>query len=619
MTTNYWSSVLGRRIGRRRALASSAAAGLGAAFLAACGGGEGGGSRSGTGAENGLVTTPKDTFAQAKRGGILKDYAQAEPRTLDPINPLADLNRIASFIYNTLLAEKPGHLSSSSYEIEGSLAQAYEVSNDGLQLTMKLRPGAKWHQRPPINGRAVDTEDVVMSLDRFASIGALRPLVFNVASPEAPVLGYSATDKSTVVIKLKDPVAYMPNWFAGFGSFTGQIIMFPKETDTTFDPRQDMIGTGPFQLSQHTPSVGFTLARNPDYWDKDHALVDQIDMPIIGEYATRVAQLKAGNVHYGVSTNTIRAEDLLTIKRDEPRIQLYPSEFATTTTVWTFGHLPIGDNKFSDERVRQAISMAWDRDLFIEAKYNADRFRAEGIPIRTGWNSHQANRDSFVAGGWFLDPQGKDFGPNAKYFEHNLAEAKKLMAAAGFPDGFDMPLKYPATPQYNLTKDTEPMIGFMQDLGLNVVQNAIQDYTQDYIPNDRDASGEFEGVGIHSVTGGIPSIVSPTSALVAEHLPASGVTFHGYDVNGRGDKSGDPVLVDLLGRARVERNLEARKKMVLDAQRHLGKAMHSLVFPGGATGLWPAWPAVQNFQVWKGQTNWERYQIWLDQTKAPFV
>jgi peptide/nickel transport system substrate-binding protein len=429
----------------------------------------------------------------------------------------------------------------------------------------------------------------------------------------------TSPNKTTVVATLKEPVRYMANWFADFGSFTGAMIMYPKETGTTFDIRQDMIGTGPFMLKSHAPSVNFTLARNPDFWDKDHALVDEIQMPIVTEYATRVAQLKAGNVHYAISTNTLRAEDTLTLKRDEPRLLFYESEFATTTQVWTFGHQPIGANKFQDERVRQAVSMSWDRDLFITAKYNVDNLEKEGIPVRTGWNSHLANRDSFVVGGWLLDPKGKEFGPNAKYFQHNLEEAKKLLTAAGHPRGFDVTFHYPATPQYNLAKDSEPMIGFLQALGLNVKQRAITDYTQDYIPNDRDASGDYEGIGIHSVTGSTPSVVSPTCALVAEYLPLSGVTFHGFDLNGKGDKSGDPALSAILSKARVERNLEAQKKLVLDAQRHLGKAMHALAFPGGATGLWPAWPAVQNFRVWRGVSSWERYRLWLDQSKPPFT
>jgi hypothetical protein len=69
----------------------------------------------------------------------------------------------------------------------------------------------------------------------------------------------------------------------------------------------------------------------------------------------------------------------------------------------------------------------------------------------------------------------------------------------------------------------------------------------------------------------------------------------------------------------VEKDLETQKKLIIDAQRYLGKAMHALSFPGGATGLWAAWPAVQNFRVYSGTSTWERYKLWVDTTKAPFA
>jgi peptide/nickel transport system substrate-binding protein len=614
---SYWARFVSVRSSRRRALATAGAGTAAAMLLAACGGGGGGDSKDEE--ASGIITRPRDTFSQAKRGGTLKDFAIAEPRSLDPVNPQADLNTIAPDVYSTLLIEKPGKLKPSAYELQGQLAQSYELSPDGLQITMRLRSGVKWHNRPPVNGRLLDAGDVAFSLERFAKVAPLRTLVFNSASPDAPVLGASAPDARTVVIKLKEPVAYMPNWFAGFGSYTGQIIMYPKEAESAFDIRKDMIGTGPFRLKEHVPSVKFVLERNPDYWDKDFVLFDQIDLPIIGEYAARNSQLKAGNIHYSNSANSLRPEDTLPLKRAEPRIQLYETELVTTSWVITFGNLPVGNNKFTDERIRQAISMSLDRDLWIDAKYNVDKFQAEGLPVRTGWNSHLAYRDPFIGGGWFLDPQGKDFGPNARYFKFDLAEAKKLLSAAGQPNGFETTVHYPTSPQFNLSRDTEPLLGFWQELGLRMKQNAQTDYTQDYIPNNRDASGNYEGIGIHSVTGVIPSVVSPTSAMVAEHWPKSGLTFHGYDSAGKGDKSGDPRLTEMLGKARVERDTEARKKLVVEAQRYLGKTMYSVYLPGGASGFWAAWPALQNFQVWTGLSPWRKYQWWLDQTRAPFV
>ena len=185
----------------------------------------------------------------------------------------------------------------------------------------------KWHNRAPVNGRAFDAQDVLASFDRYAKMGPLGTLVFNSASPDAPVLSDTAPDANTVVLKLKDPIVYMPNWFAAFGSFTGQIIMYPKEANGSLDLRNDIIGTGPFQLKSHTPSVNFVLERNPDYWDKDAAMFDTIEMPIVQEYAARIAQLKAGNIYYAVVGQHAAAEDVLTLKKDEPRILLYKSSY----------------------------------------------------------------------------------------------------------------------------------------------------------------------------------------------------------------------------------------------------------------------------------------------------
>lgn len=622
MTNALWNKVLDQRISRRRALVASGAGAASAAFLAACGSGSGGSGGSGataTEGRSGLVAKPSYNFSDARRGGILRDYMRAEPNSLDGIQAQAGYNLMAPEVYGNLLRETPGKLKSSGYVLEGDAAESYEISPDGLQITMKLRPNVKWHNIAPVNGRNMNAQDVVFSMERYAKFAALRSLLFNAANPNAPVLSVESSDQRTIVFKLKEPVSYVVNWFANFGSFTGGTMLYPVEADGGYDPRNQVIGHGPFMLKEHVPSVRFVLERNPDYFDQDFALLGGIELPIIAESAARISQLKAGNIHYLVAgTSGVNATDALTVKRDEPQLQMYESENIPVATVMTFGHLPVGQNKFQDERVRQAVSMAWDRDLYLDVKFNVDNFKKEGLPVQTVWNSHLAAREPFIAAGWWLDPQGKDFGPNAKYFKHDIGEAKKLLAAAGFPDGFETTIHYPATPQYNLERDTEPVIGMLQEL-LDIKVNAIQDYVRDYIPNDRDASGEYEGLGIHSVSGTTPSVVSPVSALVAEHWPASGVTFHGYDVNGRGDKSGDPTLTAMLDKIRLERDTNAAKKQAQDIQRYLGKAMHSLVYPGGATGFDFAWPAVRNYRVWRGVSPWFTYQLWLDPSKAPLA
>jgi ABC-type transport system substrate-binding protein len=537
------------------------------------------------------------------------------------VNPLADLNNTSAEIYSTLFSETPGHLESSAYELEGGLAASFEVSPDGLTLTAKLRPNAKWHNIAPVNGRAVDAEDVLFSFQYHSEAASLRDLIWNKVSGGGFALEPSAPDAQTIVIPLSEPVAYAANWFAAFGSYTGQVIMFPKEASdpAVLDLRSQMIGTGPFYLKSHEPSVNFVLGRNEDYWDPDFALVDEIFMAILPEYASRSPQLIAGELHFGrPGPDIVRATDILNIKKDQEKLLMYETDLSPSTSVMTYGWM--GENPFKDERVRQAISMSFDRDLDIDVRFNTEEFAAAGIPVRTAWNSHLSNYDAWVKAGWWLDPQGTELGEGAKYFAYNPDEAKKLLAAAGYPNGFDVKFNYPNAQQFDRGNIVEPYFFYLQEIGLNVIDGGQTDYTGDYIPNNRDARGEFDGLAYHSVTGSIPVVVDPTSALVATHLPSSGVTFHGYSVGGGGARTGDPALIEILEKAKIERDTDVRRSLLHEAQRYLAVKQWSLSEPGGATGYYLAWPAVQNYRTWQSTNQqWEKYRVWLDKTKAPFV
>ena len=164
---NYWTRSLSQRLSRRRALLVSGAGAMSAALLAACGSGSSN-SRATTGASSSLVVQPVDTTKQAKRGGVLKDRAAAEPPLLDPVNASAPLNVIMSRSYSALVQAKPGYLTRPQNEFLPDLMESWETSPDGLQITMKLRQGVKWHNKPPVNGRALDMDDVLFSWDRFA-------------------------------------------------------------------------------------------------------------------------------------------------------------------------------------------------------------------------------------------------------------------------------------------------------------------------------------------------------------------------------------------------------------------------------------------------------------------
>jgi peptide/nickel transport system substrate-binding protein len=616
MEKSYWSGVVGRRTSRRRALTAMGLTVAAGAVLAACGGGD-------DGAKDGkatLVSEPEDTTKQARRGGIMKDRALAEPPTLDIFTANNPWNGVGPHMYSALVQFQYGYLKSPENEIVPDLAESWEWSPDGLQIVLKLRQGIKFHNKPPVNGRALDIDDVLFTWDRFTRKSSGRGNIANVIDPRAPVLSLAATDARTVVLKLKEPLVYALGLFASNSS--GALTIIPKETDTTFDIRGDMIGTGPFVMTNYTPSVGFTLKRNADYYDKDFAFVEQIDKPIISEYTAVLAQFKSGNIYsFGShpSSALINSEDVLPVKREEPRILVYPGELRVggggSTGNLAFGWLPEGRSPFLDERVRQAISMSYDRDLYIDTFNNVSKFEAEGLPVETRWNTALAATNE----GWWLDPKGRDFGANAKYFQHDLAEGKKLLAAAGFPNGFETSSSYLAGGELGtlLPKSAGVLDGMIGELGIRSKTNLV-DYSSEYIPRYRDGKGQFEGWAYITTAGGATG-GDPVGSLANQFWSKGGTSaFHGFSVGGKNDQSGDPQVDTMIEKARVERDADRRRALVFDIQRYLAKAMYSLQPPGPATTFTVAWPCLANFRVYQGGNNWQNYRLWIDDSKPPF-
>jgi ABC-type transport system substrate-binding protein len=542
----------------------------------------------------------------------MKDRTSAEPPTLDIFTANSPLNALTPHVLDNLLQFKPGYLKPAEFEVGPALAESWEWSPDGLQITLRLRQGAKWHNKPPVNGRVFDAADVLFTWDRFSRKSSNRSAIVNSINPEAPIVSITSTDSRTIVVKLKEPLVYALGLFADDRS--GGMVTIPKETDSTLDPRADMIGMGPFVLSGYTPSVGFTLKRHPDYFDPDHALVEQIDLPIISEYASALAQFKAGNLHtMGSRASGVRAEEVLVVKREEPRLNIFQGDIGASSTRLIFGWLPAGKSPFLDERVRQAVSMSFERDLYNDTFNNVSGFEAEGLPVETRWNTALAASTE----GWWLNPQGNDFGPNSRYFKHDIAEAKKLLAAAGYPSGIkDMTTSYVTGPELAHGPTAEVLNGMIAELGITYKVHSV-DYASEYIPRFRDGRGQFEGWAYKvAVGGGAAGGGDAVGALANEYWSKSGVTFHGFDVGGKGDGSGDPQVDTLIEKARLERDTEKRRALVFDLQRHLGKTWYAMPMPAAASGFVMAWPCVANYRVFPGSRY--NYRLWIDDQQPPF-
>jgi peptide/nickel transport system substrate-binding protein len=606
MTENYWQTTLRQHLSRRRAIAATGATALGAALLAACGGDEG----AGDGDATGLLTKPVDTSKEAKRGGTLKRSTNSDPAGLDPHGGGASVASFYEIAYARLFNYKSGYLEASKGEFEGAIAESWEWSPDRLQLTAKLRPNVRFHNLPPVNGRAMDIDDINFSWQRFSSIGSNRTVVANSANPDAPVMSVTTPDARTVVVKFKEPLVYAQAYLTQ----RGYLSVVPKEAENqgTLDLRQRMLGTGPAMLSDYQASVSLNFQRHPEYWDKEHSYIERTEYPIVSEYATGLAQFRSGHIH----NYTVRQEDILITKRDEPRLLVYEKDYETESRRTVFGWQTPA---LRDKRVRQAMSMSVQRDDWIAAQYATDTFTAEGLPIETRWNTALQGNES--NDGWWLDPKGKDFGPNAKYFQLNVAEAKKLLAAAGFADGLEIISNHFTTTENGVdyVKFIDLFESMATEAGFRFKKNIIA--YQDYLRSFRDSHGAFPGTA-YKLGPGAPSD-DPSARLTYEFSTKGGVGFHGFDVAGKGDESGDPYVEAELTKARTDFDTEKRRAIIFELQRYLADQMYTLRWPGGATGFDLIWPAIKNYRVYRAGPNLTNVVAlttwWLDNTQPPFV
>ncbi len=340
-------------------LGSAVAFGGAAAFLAACVG------KTQPTPSSGNLHIPVDTTKEAKRGGILKDARTGSFEHLDAlISSAGGPDTIGRICYSCLLKIKPGYQAESSGEVEGDLAEGFEVSPDGLELTMKLRPNAKWDQRAPTSGRIVDADDVAWSWTKFATLHNQRGNLANDVSPDGVISTIRAVDKSTVSIKLAKPdsgiLTDLANTF---------FYIQPREAASGFDPKIDVRGSGAWIVDKYDAAVGINFKRNPNWYITDRPFIDSWESPIVPEYVTRLSQFKAGNIY----ATPINQEDLLPTKNDVPDLLMtrdtqWNLEYWAWQFSWSMGTI------FEDDRIRKALSRALDRDLILGTFSNKQKF-----------------------------------------------------------------------------------------------------------------------------------------------------------------------------------------------------------------------------------------------------
>jgi peptide/nickel transport system substrate-binding protein len=595
----------------------AAGAATAAGMLAiACGGDDdkGVGGSNGSGGGSGLLTKPVDQTSQPQKGGTLIAATSTRFTTWDPMAiPAIPFKRD----YNELFYLKPGKLEPGKGEIGGDLVESWELSPDKLSLTAKLTNKAHFSPVAPVNGREVDSGDVTFSWQRVSAQGLYRNELVNSINPAAPILSVTATDNKTVQMKFTEPLAGILYLFASQGAMNMPIVPREAADQNALDLRSQVAGTGIWNRAEVQEDVRFVWKRNAGFGQDERSgigYLDQEDWVVIPEYAAGLAQFKTGAVH----VFALQAEDVVSTKRDVPALEMMATKLTTAPRYVIVGYG--ADSPFLDERVRRAYSMSWDRDLFIESTYNVSKFEAEGLPMETRWSSAlQAE----AWDGWWLDPQSKEFGDNAKNYQHNIDEAKKLLSAAGHTDGLEfasaVPLDSPYGPTY--VRDIDIVTGMTQEAGFKANQSAPQ-FATEFRQKYSQGKGDFSGLSyVNLFSAGIDP-----AAWFFRYFNSKGSFFYGFDADGSAGHKGDSQLDDLTTRMRLEFDEKKRMQLGYDIQRQVAAKMYFIAFPGGANGFDLAWPAVRNRMVYVddvarpvGVTTTTNGGVWLDKTKPPFT
>ena len=361
----------------------------------------------------GVALTAAMAVAQAQpvRGGKLTFARNADSLFLDPV--LNDDNVdiwILTNLNSSLLAP-----TSDGKGVRPSLATSWGASADGKTFTLKLRQGAKFS-----DGSPVTAEDVVWSLERARDpkAGIWNFLLVSIDK-------VAAQGEDTIVLSLKNPDPSLPAALATFNSAIMPKKLFLASKGASMEDKahsfaERPVGAGPFMLDSWQRGTRMVLKRNPYYFGKDAngaalPYLDEVDLTIIPDDATRILQLKAGQVDATEFVPFERVKEL----RADPKLSmdLFPSTQVTYVQLNARPKLNDGSaNPLSNEKVRQALNYALNKKAIIQIVT-----QGLGTPMQ-----------SYMAS---TTPLYTALGPAYPY---DMKKAKAMLAEAGFSGGFSL-------------------------------------------------------------------------------------------------------------------------------------------------------------------------------------
>jgi len=505
----------------------------------------------------GASVAPAVARAQTpKRGGTLA-IRTWDPPHFDPFQTISYKTHIAlSFTHSRLLKHKAGpSVVPGTFPIEGDLAESWTQPNETTHV-FKLRKGVRWHAKPPVSGRELTADDVVFSVNHFLTVkgNANAYMLKSVEKVEA-------IDKYTVKFTLKEPFV----WFLDMLANPHAVAIVAREVvekHGDLKKWESVIGSGPWMLDAYRPNVGLTYVRNPNYFLPGLPYIDRVEATVDEDNASRMASFLSGKYDLGwefpgtiARVDWVQIKDTLAQRRPNLKTVEFPSPVMNHISMRT------EQKPFNDVRVRHAMSLAIDRQAIIDSAYEG--VGAVNPPVPAALKEWSIPLDKI--------------GEGAKLYKHDPAGAKRLLAAAGYPNGF------PGTMCFT-TYGSPVLVDIMQ-----LVQKDLKTVGIDVKIDQKEYgayiatcfSGKFDSMTFGPQTG----FLEPDNFLFGQYYPEE--LKNQSHIN-------DPVVADMLVRQRRTLDPVKRREIIYDIQRHLAKQQYYVQMPSAVyVAVWEG--AVKNY------------------------
>ncbi|MBI2906515.1 MAG: ABC transporter substrate-binding protein [Chloroflexi bacterium] len=502
------------------------------------------------------------TAEQPRYGGVLTISTLGDPISLD-------MQQEASFrVANVLQLAYNGVTqfdANSPQEVIGDLAKNWQISKDGLTYTFNLNESAKFHDGTPFT-----SEDVRFSFERM--VAPPRGIRAPRRADLAAIGRIETPDKNAVKFILKYPSASFLDVIS-----SGWMVVYSKPF---VEKRGDMLnlvmGTGPYKLKSYTTGTSLDYAKNPDYFVKGRPYLDGITFYIIKDSATRLAAFRTGRVKLtGPGDSGLSPTDAEIVKNTMPQAVMAPYPglcyalmvFQSEQKPWT------------DIRVRQAASLAIDRQKAIDVLAQGYGELWSSFPGK--WSLPR--EELLKMPGW-RQPKDADIG-----------EAKRLLAEAGYPDGFTVKALVRAEKLYEevavFVADQLSKLGIKLDL----------DVKEQTLRAQLLWSGNFN--------------MGPMYNCMAYPDPANIFRYwappENADWGQNWQRSGDKRIWELFDKQASALDVSERTKIVHELDRRMTEGMYRpiIYWRNSIIGLWPE---VKNRGKAIGDFSFQKYQdIWL--------